>query len=122
MGKKNNKTPNYFDRALIRLHRQYGKDELVLALKTEISQKNIEIGQLKSYIDEIMDNNNKLKALKDNIDPEIKAKVKKDELVRGYKNQLNNVNSKLSACKKDREQLIIKLNEKSRESDKYDHL
>ena len=122
MGKKNNKTPNYFDRALIRLHRQYGKDELVLALKTEISQKNIEIGQLKSYIDEIMDNNNKLKALKDNIDPEIKAKVKKDELVRCYKNQLNNINSKLSACKKDREQLIIKLNEKSRESDKYDHL
>lgn len=118
MSKKNNKKPNYFDRALIRLHRQYGKDELVLALKTEISQKNIEIGQLKSYIDELEDDNNKLRALKDNIDPEIKAKVKKDELIRDYKNQLKNISYKLGACKKDREQLIIKLNEKSRESDK----
>lgn len=116
MGKKQKKD-NYFDRALIRLHREYGKDELVLSLKSEISQKNVEIGQLKSYIDELEDTNKKLRALKETISPEIKAKVKKDELIQDYKKQLKNISYKLGACKKDREQLIIKLNEKSRKGD-----
>ena len=44
---------SYEDNVLIRLRRDYSKDELVaFALKT-IKDKDIELGKLKSYIDEL---------------------------------------------------------------------
>lgn len=46
---------NFYDEALIKLRRQYGKDELVAVLTKQLSQKDFEIGQLKSYIDELED-------------------------------------------------------------------
>lgn len=55
----------FYDGVLIKLHRKYGKDELVSSLTKKISEKDIEIGKLKSYIDELIDtiktNENKYK-------------------------------------------------------------
>lgn len=45
----------YFNDVLIRLRRIYSKDETVSALSKKISELEIEIGKLKSYIDELED-------------------------------------------------------------------
>lgn len=42
---------NYEDRTLLRLRRQYSKDETVAALSKKLSQKEIEIGVLKDTIE-----------------------------------------------------------------------
>lgn len=52
---------DFFDRALIKLNRKYGKDELVLSLKKEIKDKDIEIGSLKSEIDSLTEELNSKK-------------------------------------------------------------
>ena len=42
-----------FDRVLIRLRREYSKDEVVSALSKKLSKVEIELGQSKSYIEEL---------------------------------------------------------------------
>jgi len=44
---------DYIERSLIKLKRQYGKDEYVSHLLKEASEKDIEIGKLHSEIDEL---------------------------------------------------------------------
>jgi hypothetical protein len=44
---------NYIDNVLIKLRREYSKDELVNALSKRLSEAEIENGKLKSYIDEL---------------------------------------------------------------------
>lgn len=60
-----NENTEFYDGVLIKLHRKYGKDELVSSLTKNISEKDVEIGKLKSYIDELIDiiktNENKYK-------------------------------------------------------------
>jgi hypothetical protein len=43
----------YIDNVLIKLRREYSKDELVSALSKRLSEAEIENGKLKSYIDEL---------------------------------------------------------------------
>jgi hypothetical protein len=43
----------FIDRAVIRLYREYSKDELVATLSKNLKEKDIEIGKLKSAIDEL---------------------------------------------------------------------
>ena len=45
------KDVDFIDKTLIRLKREYGKDELVASLLKQISEKDIEIGKLNSEID-----------------------------------------------------------------------
>ena len=45
----------YIDNVLIKLRREYSKDELVSALSKRLSEAEIENGKLKSYIDELED-------------------------------------------------------------------
>ena len=40
--------PDYIDRTILRLRREYGKDELVAALNKMISERDVEIGKLKA--------------------------------------------------------------------------
>ena len=110
MSKKSNKSSDFIGRALIRLEREYGKDELVLSLKSTISSKDVEIGQLKSYIDELEDTNKKLIEKDYNITESVKNGMLKDPLITQLKGQIRQLNKKLSTCRKDREELIIKLN------------
>lgn len=100
----------YIKRALIKLERQYGKDEYVLTLKSEISQKSVEIGQLKSYIDELEDTNKQLRLLKDSISTEDKLEIKKDSRIKELTHENHILKKILGSCRKDRENLIIKLN------------
>jgi cell shape-determining protein MreC len=43
----------YIDNVLIKLRREYSKDELVSALSKKLSEAEIENGKLKSYIQEL---------------------------------------------------------------------
>ena len=47
------KKTNFLDDTILRLRREYSKDEVVSALSKQISEKDIEIGKLKSYVDEL---------------------------------------------------------------------
>ena len=62
-----------FNKILIKLQRRYGKDELVQSLNKTISELRVEVGQLKSYIDEIEDSH---------------SEVLKKEKIK-YKNEVN---------------------------------
>lgn len=44
---------DFFDNVLIRLKREYGKEELYLSLKALISKKDVQIGELLSDIDHL---------------------------------------------------------------------
>jgi cell shape-determining protein MreC len=56
----------YIDNVLIKLRREYSKDEIVSALSKRLSETEIENGKLKSYIQEL------------EIKRESKAKLKKE--------------------------------------------
>lgn len=51
----NKKHDKYIDDVLIRLKREYSKDEYVSALQKQISELKIELGKSQSYIDELED-------------------------------------------------------------------
>jgi hypothetical protein len=52
--------PDYCGRILIKLKRQYGKDEVVAALMKEVKEKDVEIGQLKAEVDHLSYEKSKL--------------------------------------------------------------
>ncbi|MDD3875499.1 MAG: hypothetical protein PHT69_02700 [Bacteroidales bacterium] len=51
---------DYINRTIIKLRRKYGKDELVAALNTQLSEKDVEIGKLSSEIAFLEDKADKL--------------------------------------------------------------
>jgi cell shape-determining protein MreC len=55
---------SYIDNVLIKLRREYSKDELVSALSKRLSEAEIENGKLKSYIDELEDSIEPINKLK----------------------------------------------------------
>jgi cell shape-determining protein MreC len=58
----------YIDNVLIKLRREYSKDELVSALSKKLSEAEIENGKLKSYIQELEDKiESRTKLKKENI-------------------------------------------------------
>ena len=72
---------DYIGRALIRLKRKYGKDELVKSLLNEISEYKIEVGKLKSEIDFLNEELNLKKEQKEII-RESRISARKEELYR----------------------------------------
>ena len=99
----------YIDRSLIKLHRKYGKDELVQSLEKQLSEKNVEIGQLKAEIDHLT-NELTSKQIDKELNDEITRETRKEEL---YKNILDR-NKALSKRNKElakfRDELLSKLN------------
>lgn len=53
----------YEDTVLIKLRRDYEKDEVVMYVLNQLQEKKVEIGKLKSYIQELEDNPVNLKNL-----------------------------------------------------------
>jgi hypothetical protein len=53
MIKEETKDNNIYEDVLIRLKREYGKDELVASLLKDIKELKIEHGKSQSYIDEL---------------------------------------------------------------------
>lgn len=77
--------PDYIERTILQLRREYGKDELVAALIKQISEREIEIEKLKAEIDEANDKVEKIRARliserKKKIDVSAEKEIKKDEL------------------------------------------
>ena len=71
---KSKETKNdYLDNVLIKLRRQYSADETVAALSKRLTEKDIEIGQLKAELDYL---NNEGKDL----DREVYRQLRKEEL------------------------------------------
>lgn len=108
------KEKDYINRTIIKLRRKYGKDELVAALNTQLSEKDVEIGKLTSEIvfledkveklsKEVLSLGNKLKFHK-NIRESAKIECRKEEL---YQHQLAE-NRKL---RKELKELRLKYND-----------
>lgn len=77
--------PDYIERTILQLRREYGKDELVAALIKQVSEREIEIGKLKAEIDEANDKVEKIRAKiilerKKKVDVAAETEIKKDEL------------------------------------------
>lgn len=77
--------PDYIERTILQLRREYGKDELVAALIKQVSEREIEIGKLKAEIDEANDKVEKIRSRliserKKKIDVSAEKEIKKDEL------------------------------------------
>jgi len=98
---------NYIDNALIRLKRQYGKDELVAVLIKEIKSKDIEIGKLKSEIDYLND-----KFIQKDINKEALIQVRKEELYKQILERNAFLKRSIKSGRKLRDELLIKLNSK----------
>jgi hypothetical protein len=77
--------PDYIERTILQLRREYGKDELVAALIKQVSEREIEIGKLKAEIDEANDKVEKIRAKiilerKKKVDVAAEKEIKKEEL------------------------------------------
>ena len=75
---------DYIDRAIIKLKRKYGKDELVATLNRQISEAQTENGKLKSHIEELKYNHKQnLKHQHKQLKKEVKRleKRNKDDLL-----------------------------------------
>jgi len=115
---------DYIDNTIIRLRREYSKDELVQALNRQLSEKDKEIGMLKSEIDYLKSEQDKLKA-----DYELKLKqlntklteqlsfvnkeaikdVRKEEAYKTVLQLNHKLNDKLKERKKENERLLLQL-------------
>jgi hypothetical protein len=102
---------DFFDNVILRLRREYSKDEVVIILSKQISEKDVEIGKLKSYIDELKYNiqeskkeKNIIANRKSNIKLKIDIKYAKMEHKLGEKEAL------LNRYKKANNELLFRLN------------
>lgn len=102
----------FFDNVLIKLKRQYKKDELVSALTKQLSEKDLEIGKLLSEIDYLKSGHenleNKLKSHKD-LNKEAKIEVRKEGLYIVQTERIKQQNEKIKSLKRTNEDLICQL-------------
>jgi predicted nuclease with TOPRIM domain len=106
--KKPENKSDYFDDALIKLRRVYGKDEAVAALSKKLSETEIELGKAVSYIQELEHENEKIKLQNgEQIWIEKYQKLKKnfDNLNKAH----SEVHKKINKVKKDNADLIYKI-------------
>lgn len=71
----------YIERALIKLKRQYGKDELVATLLKQISDQEVELGKLKAEIEFLQDELQNDKQSQE-LNRSAKIEARKEELYR----------------------------------------
>jgi hypothetical protein len=102
---------NYFDRCLIKLKRDYGKDEFVAHLLKLLKERDIEIGKLNSEIDYLT---YELKSKKYNIEINQKAmvEIKKDELYSKKENECNKLKKEIKQLKQVRDSLLMEKHSK----------
>ncbi len=97
---------NYIDRTILRLRRQYDKDELVSALNKQIKEKDMEIGMLKSEIDELkhelnVDHNEAYKIAQ--------IEIKKNNIFNAQKEQNKKLKAEVKRLRKTNKELIVKV-------------
>ncbi|MDV3750625.1 hypothetical protein CMU19_04360 [Elizabethkingia anophelis] len=91
------------DDVLIKLHRQFGKDELVALMKKKLSEAQVEIGKLNSEIDELKDSEAKETRL--TLARE-KSKKSEEQRVVQMKKNYKNISNRLLTAKNDVYKLI----------------
>lgn len=99
---------DFIDNTLIRLKREYTKDEVVSALYKKLSERDIEIGGLKSHIDELEYSLN-LKESKQNVYN--KSRIQNEASVLLRSNEIyNELKKDFDRIKEANNQLLLKLN------------
>lgn len=87
---------DYIERTLIKLKREYGKDELVSTLLKQISEKDIELGKLRSEID-YLQNELEIDKEQKEINRTARVEARKDEL---YRMKIEHIKSQRLKIKK----------------------
>lgn len=101
-------TPETFeDRVLLRLRRQYSSDEAVALISAKLSEKEIEIGILKSEIDELKFLLEKAKPLSDQSEQieELKKQVKSHKTGLRKEERIVELKAQLRASSKSRKNM-----------------
>ncbi len=98
---------DFFDKTLIRLRREYGKDELVAALNKKLSEAEIEIGQLKAEID-FLQNELVLTKEERKITKRARVEIKKEELYKEIVKKNQTLEKKIRSLKQTRDVLVSK--------------
>ncbi len=100
----------YIDRALIRLRRQYGKDEVVAALGKQVSDRDIENGKLNSELGELK---YKFNESQKQTNRDAKVEFRKSELC-GIKNKKIKAQAEeIKKLRQLRDKLMIQINQKN---------
>lgn len=98
---------DYFERILIKLQRQYGKDELVASLLKQIGEKDEKIGKLNAEIDHLHD---RIKSEMGQKEANIQAKTeaRKEELYRMQNKENQILRYKIEELSKIKNDLLIR--------------
>lgn len=104
---------DYYDRTLLRLRREYGKDETVAALSKKLSETELENGKLQAEILHLQNLINQLQNM-----PEIeklakieaKRAIKREEMYKILHNKCNSQAAEIRRLKIDINRLIAKCN------------
>lgn len=96
---------NYIDNVVIKLKRQYGKDEYVSYLLTKYSEIQIELGVVKSERDEALFVIDKLKK----VDQETKSRFGKLQLAKNMKAEIKSLREQNKKLKIDNGRLLEKV-------------
>lgn len=110
--------PDYIDRTLLRLRREYSKDEVVGALSKQLSERDVEIGQLKSEIEHL----NYLLNQNENereINREARKEIRKELLYKQQSLKIQTLENKLQAVYRVRDELIERSNSYENQLKKY---
>ena len=101
---------DFYERTLIRLKRQYSKDEVVAALMKKLSEAEIEVGKLKSEIDYLQE---ELKAdvERREVNRSARVDVRKEELFRIEVEKGKKQRDEIKQLRKVRDALIGKYSE-----------
>lgn len=100
---------DFFDRALLKLKRKYGKDELVSSLVKQVQGKDLEIGKLKSEIYFLNDELRSKRELKE-INKEANIRLRMDEMYQLKSEECKIHLKKISEIRKANNDLIIRMN------------
>lgn len=102
------KSAKFYDEVLIKLIRKYGKDELVASLLKQLSEKDVELGQLKAEIEHL---NHELTVDKVSkaINKAAKIEARKQELHTLLINENNRLKKEVKLVRQDNRDLIAKM-------------
>ena len=109
---------DFIDRTLIRLRREYGKDEVVSALSKQLSEKDIEIGQLKSEIEHLNHLLNQKEADRE-ANREARKEARKELLYKQQANKIKALENKNKSLMRTRDDLIARANGYENQLKKY---
>ena len=121
---------DYIDRTILKLRREYSKDELVAALNKQLEEKDVEIGKLTAQVHELEDQLGieridaeelaKLKKKKHEEDKAIRKEIKESQLYKQQKEQLKNRKEEIKGLRSRISDQVSKIVQLNNQLEKYD--